>query len=56
MVKCHSTKAMNPKPRLELYLLGPFLAHLDGEPIVSFRSDSTRALLAYLALHPGIAY
>jgi DNA-binding SARP family transcriptional activator len=36
--------------RLTLSLLGPFRAALDGEPVVGFRSDKVRALLAYLAV------
>lgn len=36
--------------RLELRLLGTFEAKLDGESLTGFRSDKTRALLAYLAL------
>lgn len=35
--------------RLALSLLGPFQALLDEQPVVGFRSDKTRALLAYLA-------
>lgn len=35
---------------LELYLLGPFQARLDGTTVGGFRSDKTRALLAYLAV------
>lgn len=47
---------MKSSRRLELYLLGSFRATLDGEPMVSFRADSGRALLAYLAMHPGVAF
>jgi DNA-binding SARP family transcriptional activator len=36
--------------RLSLWLLGPFLAELDGEPLSGFRSDKVRALLAYLCV------
>ncbi len=36
--------------RLEIQLLGPFQATLDGEPITGFDSDKVRALLAYLAV------
>jgi DNA-binding SARP family transcriptional activator len=36
--------------RLFLYLLGPFQAALDGEPIIAFESNKVRALLAYLAV------
>ncbi|MEN8234880.1 MAG: AAA family ATPase [Actinomycetota bacterium] len=39
--------------RLEISLLGPFVAVLDGDPITGFESDSARALLAYLASEPG---
>jgi DNA-binding SARP family transcriptional activator len=42
--------------RLELYLLGPYRAFLNEQPITDFRADSTRGLLAYLAMHPGIAF
>ena len=36
---------------LQLTLLGPYQAHLDGQLITDFAADSARALLAYLALH-----
>jgi DNA-binding SARP family transcriptional activator len=36
--------------RLTLSLLGPFRATLDEEPVVDFKSDKVRALLAYLAV------
>ncbi len=36
--------------RLELSLLGPFRATLDGEPVTGFESNKVRALLAYLAV------
>ncbi|MBC8446491.1 MAG: AAA family ATPase, partial [Chloroflexi bacterium] len=36
--------------RLSMYLLGPFRATLDGEPVTSFKYDHVRALLAYLAV------
>lgn len=36
-------------PRLRLQLLGPFQAHLDNVALTGFRSDKSRALLAYLA-------
>ena len=36
--------------RLELSLLGPFRALLDGQPATGFRADKVRALLAYLAV------
>lgn len=36
--------------RLSLWLLGPFQAELDGEPLRGFRSAKIRALLAYLAV------
>jgi DNA-binding SARP family transcriptional activator len=39
--------------RVEISLLGPARVCLDGEPI-RFRTDSTCALLAYLALHAGL--
>jgi predicted ATPase len=35
---------------LSLWLLGPFLAELDGKRLSGFRSDKVRALLAYLCL------
>ena len=41
--------------RLTMSLLGPFQARLDGQPI-SFRSDTIRALLAYLALEAGVPH
>jgi DNA-binding SARP family transcriptional activator len=34
--------------QLEINLLGTFQAKLDGEVVTGFRSDKTRALLAYL--------
>lgn len=39
--------------RLSLSLLGPFQAILDGQPLDSFRTDSARGLLVYLATQPG---
>jgi predicted ATPase/DNA-binding SARP family transcriptional activator len=39
--------------RLSLFLLGSFQVILDGTPVTEFRSDKTRALLAYLALEAG---
>jgi len=36
--------------RLSIYLLGPFRVTLDGEPVISFKYDHVRALLAYLAV------
>jgi DNA-binding SARP family transcriptional activator len=38
---------------LALWLLGPFQATLDGEPIQGLNSDRLRALLAYLAVECG---
>lgn len=38
---------------LEITLLGTFQARLDGELLTGFRSDKTRALLAYLAVEAG---
>ncbi len=37
-------------PCLRLYLFGTFYATLDDVPLIEFRSDKVRALLAYLAL------
>jgi predicted ATPase/DNA-binding SARP family transcriptional activator len=42
--------------RLEIALLGGFQASKDGEPITRFETDPARALLAYLALHPGTPF
>jgi DNA-binding SARP family transcriptional activator len=42
--------------RLKLYLLGSFRATRDGETLNSFRTDSVRALLAYLAMHQGVEF
>lgn len=42
--------------RLQLRLLGTFDAKLDGAPLTAFRSDKTRALLAYLTLEAGRAH
>ena len=39
--------------RLKLYLLGPFMATLDGAPLAGLRSGKSRALLAYLAGEAG---
>ena len=39
--------------RLEICLLGPFATVLDGDLVTEFESDSTRAVLAYLACEPG---
>ena len=41
--------------RLQIYLLGPFQVTLDSVPLTGLRSNKTRALLAYLALHSGVA-
>jgi len=38
---------------LEICLLGPFATVLDGDLVTEFESDSTRAVLAYLASEPG---
>ena len=40
-------------PRWSLRLLGPFAFERDDAPLVGFRSDKVRALLAYLAVQPG---
>jgi predicted ATPase/DNA-binding SARP family transcriptional activator len=37
-------------PHLALYLLGSFLALIDGEPLMGLESKKVRALLAYLAV------
>lgn len=39
--------------RLTIRLLGPFVAEREGVSLAGFRSDKTRALLAYLAAQPG---
>lgn len=39
--------------RLMIRLLGPFLATLDGTPVLGFESEKVRALLAYLAFESG---
>ena len=36
--------------RLDIMLLGPFQATLDGKPLTGFHSNKVRALLAYLAV------
>jgi DNA-binding SARP family transcriptional activator len=36
--------------RLSIRLLGGFQVDMDGVPIVDFRSDKVRALLAFLAV------
>ncbi len=41
---------------LAISLLGPFQVTLDGAAVTSFGSDTARALLAYLAMHPGVAH
>jgi WD40 repeat protein/DNA-binding SARP family transcriptional activator len=38
---------------LQISLLGTFQVMLEGEPLTGFRSDKTRALLAYLAVDHG---
>ena len=40
---------------LELQLLGPFAAAVDGRPLDDFRSSKTQALLAYLVTEAGFA-
>ncbi|MFZ6028593.1 MAG: AfsR/SARP family transcriptional regulator [Chloroflexota bacterium] len=42
------------KSSLEIHLLGPFQVLRNGEAVTTFEADTARALLAYLALHPGI--
>jgi predicted ATPase/DNA-binding SARP family transcriptional activator/class 3 adenylate cyclase len=42
--------------QLSIFLLGPFQVTLNGEPVTRFGSDTARALLAYLAMHPGTAH
>ncbi len=39
--------------RLCLSVLGPFQATLNASPLTEFRTMTARALLAYLAMHPG---
>ena len=39
--------------RLEISLLGRFDVRLDGHPLTRFRSDTVRAMLAYLAMRGG---
>ena len=41
--------------RLAISLLGPFGVTLNGEPVAWSGGDATRALLAYLAMHAGVA-
>jgi len=36
--------------RLQISLLGPFQAALDGKPVTGFESNKVRALLTYLAV------
>lgn len=38
---------------LSIRLLGPYRVTLDGQPVTSFVSDKSRALLAYLAVEAG---
>ncbi len=40
--------------KLKLFLLGTFQATLDADPLDGFRSDKSRALLAYLALNNNL--
>lgn len=42
--------------RLNLSLLGPFVASVDGRPISNFRTKATQALLIYLACQPDQAH
>ena len=39
---------------LSLYFLGPPIVLLDDQPVGRFRSAKSLALLAYLALEPGV--
>ena len=41
---------------LAISLLGPFQVTLNGEAVTYFASDTARALLAYLAVHPGVEH
>ena len=40
--------------RLTISLLGPFRVTLNGDPVTQFRTETARALLAYLAMHPDV--
>ena len=42
--------------QLTISLLGSFQVTLNGEQVAHFGSDTARALLAYLAMHPGTAH
>jgi DNA-binding SARP family transcriptional activator len=41
---------------LTITLLGPFQVTLNGKAVTQFGSDTARALLAYLAMHPGVEH
>lgn len=47
--RCRYTKGM---PQFAISLLGGFRVQRDGQPIARFHTEKTRALFAYLALHP----
>jgi len=42
--------------RLNITLLGPFQVTNDAVPITQFEADTARALLAYLAMQPALAF
>lgn len=42
--------------RLAISMLGSMRVALDGEPVTRFRGDTARALLSYLAMHPGTTF
>ena len=51
-----SPRCRAPGTRLAISLLGPFQVTLEGEAVTHFGSDTACALLAYLALHPGVPH
>ena len=42
--------------RLEIAFLGAFQVSRDGEPVTRFETAPARALLIYLAMHPGMPF
>lgn len=42
------------RAQLAVALLGPFQVSLDGELVTDFDSDTVRALLTYLVMHPDV--
>ena len=52
----HSNGERVAMAQLTISLLGPFQVALNGAAVTQFGSDTARALLVYLVMHPGVAH